>query len=306
MSTRPAISFCLAVELTAAASLNHSPARFTDSSETSPICRPPIFTHSASGLSRKPWQALAGHVGEIACASSSRAHSLSVSRKRRSRLVMTPSNGSLGVVGAHAVVIGKADLVVAGAVEDRVLRLLRQVLPFGVERELVVLAERLQRLHVIGRRRFRPGRDGALAQGALLVGNDEVGVDMLLDAEPAAFRAGAERIVEREQPRLDFRNGEAGHRAGEFLREDEPLGPLLSCDFRGLLVGLAPAALALLARPAGGVGEFGDREPVGELQRCSSNSASALAMSGRTTMRSTTTSMSWVNFLSSAGASAIS
>jgi hypothetical protein len=46
---------------------------------------------------------------------------------------------------------------------------------------------------------------------------------VLLDAEPAAFRAGAERIVEREQPRLDFRDGEAGDGTGEFFGEDEAL-----------------------------------------------------------------------------------
>ena len=41
--------------------------------------------------------------------------------------------------------------------------------------------------------------------------------------------------------------------------------------------------------------------PSASLSACSSESASRVAMSGRTTMRSTTTSMSWVNFLSSAG-----
>ena len=182
----------------------------------------------------------------------------------------------LGVVGAHAVVVGEADLGVAGAVQDGVLGLLRQVLPFGVERELVMLAERGERLHVIGRRRFRPWRDRAFAQRALLVGNDQVGIDMLLDAEPAAFRAGAERIVEREQPRLDLGNGEAGHRAGEFLREDEALGPALVVDLRDLFVG---GRLALTRRAArdslsrlrerGGVRvrKLRHREPVGELER---------------------------------------
>src|SRR5580700_11603311 len=53
---------------------------------------------------------------------------------------------ALGVVSAHAVVVGKTDLGVAGAVEDGVLRLLRQILPLGVERELVMLAQRGQRL----------------------------------------------------------------------------------------------------------------------------------------------------------------
>ena len=161
----------------------------------------------------------------------------------------------LGLVGAHAVVVGEADLGFAGAVEDGVLRFLRQVLPLGVERELVVLAERAERLRVIGRRRFGPRRDRALAQSALLVGDDEVGVDVLLDTEPAAFRASAERIVEREQPRLDFRNGEAGHRAGEFLREDEALG-----GFVALLVGLR-------SRGRRGICKLRDRKPVGELER---------------------------------------
>jgi len=50
----------------------------------------------------------------------------------------------------------------------------------------------------------RPGRDRTLAQARFLVGNDEVGIDVLLDAEPAAGRAGPERIVEGEEPRLDL------------------------------------------------------------------------------------------------------
>ena len=124
------------------------------------------------------------------------------------------------LIGAQAVVIDEADGILARAVEDRVLRLLRQVLPFGVERELVVLAQRLQRLDIIRARGFRPWRDGAGAQGALLVGNDQFGIDVLLHPEPAAGGAGPERVVEREQPRLDFRNGEARYRAREFLGED--------------------------------------------------------------------------------------
>jgi hypothetical protein len=147
----------------------------------------------------------------------------------------------LGVIGAHAVVVREPNLGFARAVEDRLLGLLRQILPLGVERELVVLAERGERLHVIGRRRFRPRRYRALAQRALLVGNDEVGIDVLLDAEPAAFRAGAERVVEREQPRLDFRNGEARDRAGELLRENEALGGLVA-----LPVGLGALGLLLV------------------------------------------------------------
>ena len=195
----------------------------------------------------------------------------------------------LGLVGARAVVVGEADLGVAGAVENGVLGLLRQVFPLGVERELVMLAQRGQRLHVIRRRRFRPRRDRALAQGALLVGNDQFGIDVLLDAKPAAFRAGAERIVEREQPRLDLGNGEAGHRAGEFFREHDALGGIVPLPIGFCSLGLLPSPLwggvggggraasrrrraSLIASrlPTGGrrsIGELRHRKPVGELER---------------------------------------
>src|SRR5216683_2891804 len=151
----------------------------------------------------------------------------------------------LGVVGAHAVFIGEFYLIFARAMQDRVLRLFRQVLPLGVERELVEFAERGQGLDVIGRGRFRPRRDRALAQGQFLVGNDQLFVDVLLDAEAAAGRTGAVRIVEGEESGLDFRNREAGNRAGEFFREENPFRAALVVDFCGffllVMAGLDPA-----------------------------------------------------------------
>ena len=56
----------------------------------------------------------------------------------------------------------------------------------------------------------------------------------------------------------------------------------------------------------GAIRKFDDREAVASSSAVSKLSASRLAMSGRTTSRSTTTSMSCLSFLSSAGASAIS
>ena len=206
--------------------------------------------------------AFAGDVGEILCQFLARPFALGfaiaaveVGDDALERL--------LGVVGAHAVLIGELDLVVAGAVQDRGLRLLRQVLPFGVERELVEFAERGQRLDVIGRGRFGPRRDRALAQGHLLVGDDEILVDMLLDAEAAAGRAGAIGVVEGKEPGLDLGDGEAGDRAGEFFREQDSLRAALVVDLCGLLVGLPFSSAA-----AGGrVGIFDHREAFGELQR---------------------------------------
>ena len=85
---------------------------------------------------------------------------------------------------------------------------------------------------------------------------------MLLDAEAAAGRAGAIGVVEREQPRLDLRDGEAGNRAGELLREQNALRPALVVDLCGLLV-----RLFLFRRTRRRVGVFDHREPFGQFQR---------------------------------------
>ena len=122
------------------------------------------------------------------------------------------------LIGAHAVVIGEADLLAFRAVEDRVARLCRQLGPGLVEPELVVLPKRLQRLHVIRRGRLRPGRDGAALQRQLGVGHDQFGIDRQMAAQAAAGGTGAERIVEREQPRLDLRDREARHRDRRISR----------------------------------------------------------------------------------------
>ena len=116
---------------------------------------------------------------------------------------------------------------------------------------------------------------------------------MLLDAEAAAVRAGAVRVVEREQPRLDLGDGEAGHRAGEFFREQDPLGPALVVDLCGLLVGLL-----LFGGGAAGASAYSiTARPSASFSAVSKLSARRWPMSGRTTMRSTTTSMSCGEFL---------
>ena len=242
---------------------NHSPARLTDSSRD--LADMLAADLDAQRLRLEPIAVAgrAGHVGEIFRQLLARPFALGLAVAAL-EIGDDALERLLGVVGADAVLIGELDLVFAGAVQQRVLRLLRQVLPLGVERELVEFAERGQRLHVIGRGRFRPRRDRALAQGQLLVGDDQVLVDMLLDAEAAAGRAGAIGVVEREQPRLDLGNGEAGDRAGEFLREQDALGAALVVDFCGLLVGFFSSAGCSGSRR---VGKFDHRQALGELQR---------------------------------------
>src|SRR3954447_25347752 len=172
----------------------------------------------------------AGNVGEILCQLLARPLALGLAEAAL-EVGDDTLERLLGIVGADAVLIGELDLVVAGAGEEGGLRFLRQVLPFGVERKLVELAERGQRLDVIGRGRLCPWRDRALAQGHLLVGNDEVLVDMLLNAEAAAGRAGAIGVVEGKESGLDLGNGETGNRAGELFREQNSLRSALVVDF---------------------------------------------------------------------------
>ena len=128
------------------------------------------------------------------------------------------------LVDAAALVIAEADLLASGAVEQHLLRICRQVAPALGLVEAVVGGQRLDGLAVVGRLALGPRGDGAAQQRQALVGDDEAGVEEELDPEAVARRAGAERRVEREQARLDLRDGEAGDRAGELLGEGDALG----------------------------------------------------------------------------------
>ena len=95
------------------------------------------------------------------------------------------------------------------------MRLGRKLAPRLVHREAVVEAQRLQRLGVERRGPARPGRDRPAVQGLVPVRDHQIGVKGQFDPQTVAHRTGAERIVEREQTRLDLGDGEAGHRTGE-------------------------------------------------------------------------------------------
>ena len=129
------------------------------------------------------------------------------------------------LVSAHAVIIGKLDFLLAGAAQNGVAPFLGDVAPAVGKLEAIVLAKCFKSLGVIGGGigRFRPRRDCSAAQGERRVRYHHVRVYTLLGSKAVAGRAGTERIVEREQARFDLGNGEAGNRAGEFLREHDPL-----------------------------------------------------------------------------------
>ena len=126
------------------------------------------------------------------------------------------------------------------AEEDHVPRALAELRPRLVERELVALGQRGQRLPEVRRlpprpRRQRPGRERAGG-----IGHQPLGIDLPPRADAAALRAGAVRVVEREHPRRDLGEGDAALGAGQPLREDHGLARGLATTLLGWTVGQRP------------------------------------------------------------------
>ena len=182
--------------------------------------------------------------------------------------------GRVGAPAAEAVAIGDLNALAVGAVEEELAGLRRQVLPRRVEVDVVALGDRLRELVVVVGRAHRPRGDRPLADRQRRVGDDQLGVDLHLRAQPRAARAGAVRGVEGEDPRLELDEAGAVHRTGELLREGEDLPVVVDRPAR--------------SRPA--------RRPASTA--VSIESANRLRRSVFITRRSTTTAMSCLYFLS--------
>ena len=124
---------------------------------------------------------------------------------------------------AHPVPVPDVDPLAVGAVEEEVLLLLGQVLPRLLEVELPLVGDPLDDGLVEARAACRPGDERALADRKRRVGDEQIGVDLLLRAEPRAPRARAVRRVEREDPRLELREADAVLGAREALGERQLL-----------------------------------------------------------------------------------
>ena len=103
-----------------------------------------------------------------------------------------------------AVAVAHVNLVVL-ALEQHGAGAGGQGTPGCVEVEALLVAERLHHAdEVVGRTRaLRPREDGPVSQRLVLVGHDEVGVDLEFRTEAGALGAGTERAVEGERARLD-------------------------------------------------------------------------------------------------------
>jgi hypothetical protein len=219
-----AIWFWVSVSLSGSAR-NQSLAIVTLKATGVAMSSPASLTASALSLSRLPWQVSHG------CAvwnllSSSRIHA-TVGLQQAAVEVADHAFERLGDgVFLAAVLEGERHRQAAGAVEDDVALVLRELVPRGREVEFVGLREAGEHLHVVRARRVRlgPRHHRALLEAERLVGDHQLRVEQHLLAEAVAGRAGALRGVEAEQARLDFLDREAADRAGELLGEHDAVG----------------------------------------------------------------------------------
>ena len=113
------------------------------------------------------------------------------------------------------------DALAAGAVKQGIQRLGAQVFDGGIQCKAIMLCKALI-VHLAHRALGvvpAAGLDGALPDGELLVGDDELRVHPHEGAEAGAPLAGAEGVVEAEHPGLQLVHRHAVLRAGVALAE---------------------------------------------------------------------------------------
>src|SRR5487761_1643157 len=97
---------------------------------------------------------------------------------------------------------------------------LRKLRPGHLDIEAVVARERLDELKVVAVAAI-PAAHRAAGERQVGMHHDALGIEELLRAEAVARRAGAGRVVEREELRLEGRHAVAADRACMAAGEDE-------------------------------------------------------------------------------------
>ena len=112
--------------------------------------------------------------------------------------------GGVAAFAAETVAVGDLNLVVL-AVQDGGAGCGGQILEGGVQVEAELLPQAGEQAQPVfgGGLALRPGGDGALAEGQVGVGHEQVGVDLQARADAVAGATRAERRVEGEGTRLD-------------------------------------------------------------------------------------------------------
>ena len=125
---------------------------------------------------------------------------------------------------AARVLVKEIDLLAAAAEQHDVLQLLVEFGKRRLDVEVVVFRQALHHLVVIGCLAV-PAADRAAGQRQVRVDDDALRIEELLDAEAVAARAGAARVVEGEQPWLEFGQAVAADIAGEAIGKHDLLAP---------------------------------------------------------------------------------
>ncbi len=131
-------------------------------------------------------------------------------------------------------------VLLAVAVDDERPVGRRHVLPRDVQADPPLPGRPLQFREVRAVVRLRPGLDGPLLHRLRLIRHDQIQVQLDDVAEAVAGRAGAERVVEGEQPRLRILVLDAAAPALEPLAEDVP--ERLAASLRSGMTAFRPGA----------------------------------------------------------------
>ena len=186
--------------------------------DSSAIGRPATVTDRAMGLSRVPWQD-----GQATSRMKPSNCSRPVSALRLGVPPLDERDRTLerGVVGPFpAPGGGEAHVHGLGvAVQQGVLGRGRELGPGGVHAEAQGLPERLDEPgEVVAGRAAVPRADGAVGQGLVRVGDDQLRIDFHPGPQAGAIRARPPRRVERERPRLQLIERQIIIQARQMLR----------------------------------------------------------------------------------------
>jgi hypothetical protein len=148
--------------------------------------------------------------------------------------------------------IVEGDRFLARAVQHQVLHFFVEHLPGRLDVELVVARERLQH-RVVEMVAPVPAPDRAGGERQVRVRDDALRVEEVDAAQAVAARAGAHRVVEGKEARLELGDGVVAQRAGELRREQVFLLAVL-LEHQCPAVGVAQRGLQRLGEALLGVG----------------------------------------------------
>jgi hypothetical protein len=139
--------------------------------------------------------------------------------------------------------------VITIAIDDEAALFLRELGPRRLEADVCLAGRPLQLGQLGAIVRLAPRLDRSLRDRFRRIGHDEVHVELDDVAEAVTRRTGAERVVEREEPRLRRLVRDATRAAFESLRELEAFGLAVEHDGKRGAAALSIRRLDRISEP---------------------------------------------------------